>query len=171
MIKNRLYPWFAGIVATAISILNAAAGDGADAAAVATATDASKDVVIAEVPQLFKFDDLYEVSLGICVVFLFLTLWWLTLLRRKVREQAEQLKQQFERETALQKRFKDLFEHANDLVMTIDASGFVTGLNAAGEEILGCPRAKAATMKFTAFLSDDQAKPLADWAAECCRSK
>src|ERR1041384_6770186 len=97
-------------------------------------------------------DDLYEVSLGICVVFLFLTLWWLTLLRRKVKEQAEQLKSQFERETVLQKRFKDLFEHANDLVMTIDGSGFVTELNAAGEEILGCPRAKAQSIRFTAFL-------------------
>src|SRR5688572_10338019 len=86
-------------------------------------------VVAAEVPQLFRFDDLYEVSLGICVVFLFLTLWWLTLLRRKVKEQATQLKEQFERETILQKRFKDLFEHANDLVMTIDSAGFVTALN------------------------------------------
>src|SRR5205085_11832138 len=124
------------------------------------AADATKDVVMAEVPQLFKFDNVYEISLGICVVFLFLSLWWLTLLRRKVREQAAQLKDQFERETALQKRFKDLFEHANDLVMTLDKSGFVTALNMAGEEILGCPRAKAATMKFSAFISDAQVRPL-----------
>src|SRR5687767_12743498 len=71
---------------------------------------AETSVVAAEVPQLFRFDDLYEISLGICVVFLFLTLWWLMLLRRKVKEQATQLKEQFERETLLQKRFKDLFE-------------------------------------------------------------
>src|SRR5262249_46817533 len=44
-------------------------------------------------------------------------------------------------------------------------------LNAAGEEILGCPRAKAETMKFTAFLSDEQIKPLQDWAADCARNK
>src|SRR4051812_46329980 len=127
--------------------------------------------VMAEVPQLFKFDDLYEVSLGICVVFLFLSLWWLTLLRRKVKEQGEQLKEQFERETVLQKRFKDLFEHANDLVMTIDNSGFMTALNAAGEEILDCPREKPVSMKFTAFLSDEQIKPLQEWAANCAKNK
>lgn len=128
-------------------------------------------VVAAEVPQLFKFDNLYEISLGICVVFLFLTLWWLTLLRRKVKEQATQLKEQFERETVLQKRFKDLFEHANDLVMTIDSAGFVTALNAAGEQVLGCPRAKAATMKFTAFVKDEQVKGVEEWAADCARGK
>jgi PAS domain S-box-containing protein len=142
----------------------------ADGAKVSS-SDAAGDAVMAEVPQLFKFDDLYEISLGICVVFLFLTLWWLKLLRRKVKEQATQLKDQFERESALQKRFKDLFEHANDLVMTIDASGFMTALNAAGEEILGCPRAKAASMKFTAFVNDAQCKGFEEWVTACARSK
>ena len=140
-------------------------------AAAENAPTNSIEVVAAEVPQLFKFDNIYEVSLGICVVFLFLTLWWLTLLRRKVKEQAQQLKDQFERETVLQKRFKDLFEHANDLVMTIDSAGFITALNVAGEEALGCPRAKAATMKFTAFVPDEQIKPLEEWAADCARNR
>ena len=143
--RYRLFFWLVGCLsapALFFSTLAAAAGE----------DGAGTDAVVAEVPELFKFDNLYEVSLGICVVFLFLTLWWLTLLRRKVKEQAEQLKAQFERETVLQKRFKDLFEHANDLVMTIDGNGFITDLNAAGEEILGCPRAKAQSIRFTAFL-------------------
>src|SRR5678815_5393905 len=135
--KYRLFLWLAGCISATGFLFASDADTNAPAAT----------EVIAEVPQLFKFDDLYEVSLGICIVFLFLTLWWLTLLRRKVKEQAAQLKEQFERETALQKRFKDLFEHANDLVMTIDSSGFMTALNAAGEEILGCPREKAQSMK------------------------
>src|SRR5215210_6795273 len=127
--RTRLSWMFARLAVAGLfffsSIINGAAPPTADA-----------PVVAAEVPQLFRFDDLYEVSLGICVVFLFLSLWWLTLLRRKVKEQAAELKDQFERETVLQKRFKDLFEHANDLVMTIDSAGFVTALNAAGEQVL-----------------------------------
>src|SRR6476659_5378943 len=102
--RYRLFFWLVGCLsapALFFSTLAAAAGE----------DGAGTDAVVAEVPELFKFDNLYEVSLGICVVFLFLTLWWLTLLRRKVKEQAEQLKAQFERESALQKRFKDLFEH------------------------------------------------------------
>jgi PAS domain S-box-containing protein len=164
--KYRLFFRLFAAWSAAMSVLSGAA-DGAERIGAA----GTNDVVVAEVPQLFKFDDLYEVSLGICVVFLFLTLWWLTLLRRKVKEQAAQLRDQFERETALQKRFQDLFEHANDLIMTIDSSGFVSALNAAGEEILGCPRARAAAMKFTAFLNDEQVKPLQEWAANCARNR
>src|SRR5688572_31986065 len=161
--RNRLFALVVAGLSAARFVFPVAAAD--------NAPTNSTEVVAAEVPQLFKFDNIYEISLGICVVFLFLTLWWLTLLRRKVKEQAQQLKDQFERETVLQKRFKDLFEHASDLVMTIDSSGFVTSLNVAGEEVLGCPRAKAATMKFTAFVSDNQIKALEDWAANCARNK
>src|SRR3954469_16874715 len=161
--KYRLFFWFVGCLSAPAFLSTFAAA--------AVGEELANDVVIAEVPELFKFDNLYEISLGICVVFLFLSLWWLTLLRRRVKEQGEQLKEQFERETVLQKRFKDLFEHANDLVMTIDNSGFMTALNAAGEEILDCPREKAVSMKFTAFWSDEQIKPLQEWAANCAKNK
>lgn len=162
--RYRLFFWLVGCLsAPALLFSTLAAAPGGEVLA--------GETVVAEVPELFKFDNLYEVSLGICVVFLFLTLWWLTLLRRKVKEQAEQLKAQFERETVLQKRFKDLFEHANDLVMTIDRNGFITDLNAAGEEILGCPRAKAQSIRFTAFLNDDHIRLFEQWAAECSSDK
>src|SRR3954469_14769980 len=161
--KYRLFFWFVGCLSAPAFLSTFAAA--------AVGEELANDVVIAEVPELFKFDNLYEISLGICVVFLFLTLWWLTLLRRKVKEQAEQLKAQFERETVLQKRFKDLFEHANDLVMTIDRSGFVADLNAAGEEILGCPRTKAELIRFTSFLDDDHIRLFEQWAEECSRNK
>src|SRR6476620_631953 len=49
--------------------------------------------------ELFKFDDFYEVSLGVAVVFLFMAIGWSLLLRRKVREQREALREQFDRET------------------------------------------------------------------------
>lgn len=166
--RFRLFFWFVGCLTAPTIFLRALA---AEVVAADELAGPAKDAAVAEVPLLFRFDNLYEISLGICIVFLFLTLWWLTLLRRKVREQAEQLKAQFERETALQKRFKDLFEHANDLVMTIDKSGFVTALNAAGEEILGCPRDKAQSMKFSAFLSDDHVRLFEQWAIACSREK
>src|SRR5947208_1361615 len=69
--------------------------------------------------ELFKFDDFYEIFLGATVVFLFTAVWWSVLLRRKVREQREQIEQQFARETALQKRYQDLFENANDIIFML----------------------------------------------------
>src|SRR5689334_7682777 len=98
--------------------------------------------------ELFKFDDFYEVSLGTSVVFLFAAIGWSVLLRRKVREQREQIRQQFERETVLQKRYQDLFENANDIILTLDPSGFMQVLNHTGEALLGCPRERARTMRF-----------------------
>src|SRR4051812_26931173 len=79
--------------------------------------------------ELFKFDDFYEISLGTAVVFLFATIGWSALLRRKVREQAAQIREQFERENALQKRYQDLFENANDIIFTLDPTGFMQALN------------------------------------------
>jgi len=102
--------------------------------------------------ELFKFDDFYEISLGVAVVFLFMAIGWSMLLRRKVREQREALREQFARETALQQRYQDLFENANDLIFTLDPRGFMLALNHTGEVLLGCPRERARTMRLDAFL-------------------
>src|SRR6185295_240576 len=113
--------------------------------------------------ELFKFDDFYEISLGTGAIFLFAAIGWSLLLRRKVREQAAQIRNQFERESALQKRYQDLFENANDVIFTLDPSGFVQVLNHTGEALLGCPRERARTMRFDAFLAPGQNTGFESW--------
>jgi two-component system cell cycle sensor histidine kinase/response regulator CckA len=85
------------------------------------------------------------------------------LLRRKVREQREQIRRQFLREDALQKRYQDLFENANDVVFTLDPYGFMTALNHTGEALLGCPRERARTMRFDAFVLPHQRSGFEAW--------
>jgi two-component system cell cycle sensor histidine kinase/response regulator CckA len=126
-------------------------------------SSAAAEAVVAEIPELFKFDNFYEISLGISVVFLFLTLGWLAILRRKVREQAEQLREQFKRESALQKRYQELFEHANDVVLTLDRDGFIASLNKKGEEVFGCARERARTLKFSSFVNPSQISAFKVW--------
>ena len=139
--------------------------------AVARADETKTVAIAAEIPELFKFDNLYEISLGICIVLLFVTLWWLTILRRKVKEQALNIGQQFERESALQKRYQELFENASDMVLTIDQSGFITALNLTGEEVLGCTRDRARTLKLSAFLAETQVQAFESWTAHCAADK
>src|SRR5690606_917585 len=60
-----------------------------------------------------------------------LGLVWLTSLRRKVRTQTGIIRGQLLLETALAERYRDLFEHATDLVFTIDLNGNFTAANQA----------------------------------------
>jgi two-component system cell cycle sensor histidine kinase/response regulator CckA len=121
--------------------------------------------------ELFKFDDFYEISLGTGAIFLFAAIGWSLLLRRKVREQAAQIRNQFERENALQKRYQDLFENANDVIFTLDPCGFVQVLNHTGEALLGCPRERARTMRFDAFLAPGQSAPFETWLNNCIKGE
>jgi two-component system cell cycle sensor histidine kinase/response regulator CckA len=119
--------------------------------------------------ELFKFEDFYEISLGISVVLLFAAIAWSTLLRRKVREQAERIRTQFERENALQKRYQDLFENANDVILSLDPAKFILTLNHTGEVLLGCPRERARTMTFSTFLDEKQNAAFDLWLANCAK--
>jgi PAS domain S-box-containing protein len=121
--------------------------------------------------ELFKFDNLYEISLGVTVVFLFAAIWWSTLLRRKVREQSIRIREQFERETTLQKRYQELFENANDVILTLDSSGFIISLNHTGEALLGCPRERAQTMTFVTFLAPETNSLFDVWVANCAKGE
>jgi len=45
-----------------------------------------------------------------------------------------------------ERRYRELFEDANDIVFTIDGEGNFTALNRAAEDVLECPRAEGLTM-------------------------
>ena len=65
---------------------------------------------------------------------------WVIALRRRVRRQTDILRQKLEREAALEKRYRDLFENANDLVFTYDVEGRLTSMNRAAERTSGFTR-------------------------------
>jgi PAS domain S-box-containing protein len=67
-------------------------------------------------------------------------LGWVILLRHKVESQTGTLMTRLQRIAVLEERFRELFEHANDMVFTLGLRGHFTTINQAGERITGYPR-------------------------------
>jgi PAS domain S-box-containing protein len=65
---------------------------------------------------------------------------WVVTLRRQVRQQTDLVKEKLRREAALEQRYRDLVEEANDVIWTVDRSGRLLSINRAGEKMLGFER-------------------------------
>jgi PAS domain S-box-containing protein len=107
--------------------------------------------------------EFYDISLGLTTVFLLVVLYWSVTLRRRVKEQTEQIRFQLRREAALEENYRELFENANDMVYTQDLAGKFTSLNKAGEKILGCTRAEALGRNFKEFIVPDKSGNFQRW--------
>jgi PAS domain S-box-containing protein len=113
--------------------------------------------------------DFRNLSLAATSILLLLALGWSVTLRRRVREQTEQIRLQLEREVALEGKYRDLFEQANDMVYSHDLSGNLTSLNQAGERILGCPRERALRMNLREFVAPSQLAAFEPWLERCLK--
>jgi PAS domain S-box-containing protein len=115
--------------------------------------------------------DFYDISLALTAVLLLVALGWSVSLRRRVREQTEQIRLQAEREAALNEKYRDLFEQANDMVFSHDVSGKFTSVNKAGEQILGCARERVLGMRISEFVEPSQIKKVETWLDQCARGE
>ena len=115
--------------------------------------------------------DFYDISLALTAVLMLVALGWSVSLRRRVREQTEQIRRQGEREAALNEKYRDLFEQANDMVYSHDASGKFTSVNKAGEQILGCARERVLGMRLSEFVGPAQVKMVETWLDQCSRGE
>jgi PAS domain S-box-containing protein len=82
-------------------------------------------------------------ALGLAAILMtsiFAVLGWSISLRRRVRSQTETIRCRIESEAALEKRYRDLIENANDVIFVLDLNGNLKSLNCAGEQISGHPR-------------------------------
>jgi PAS domain S-box-containing protein len=64
-------------------------------------------------------------------------LFWIVSLRRRVQQQTQDLREQLDRERALEAQYRELVATANDLVVTSDADARVTSINDAGVRMTG----------------------------------
>ncbi|MGD0812938.1 MAG: PAS domain S-box protein [Verrucomicrobiota bacterium] len=62
---------------------------------------------------------------------------WVMSLRHRVKQQTVIIQERMAREAALQERYREIFEGANDLIFTLDTEGRLTSLNPAGRDALG----------------------------------
>jgi len=98
-----------------------------------------EDVVVRQRPSWWTAARVQWLLSGLAGVFL-LAVGWASILRRRVREQTEIIRRRLERESALEKRYRELIENANDLVFSLDSTGRFISINVAAERILGYSR-------------------------------
>lgn len=85
---------------------------------------------------------LLRVGAGLGLAGLILAAWSITL-RRRVAQQERKIRENLEREAALEHRYREVVENASDLVYTHDFEGKFTFFNPAAERLLGYTREEA----------------------------
>jgi PAS domain S-box-containing protein len=75
--------------------------------------------------------------LGGMAVLVIAGLGWILALRRRVTEQTHTIRQRLDEEQALSAKYQELFETANDVVVTCDVEGRLTAINRAGQLVTG----------------------------------
>jgi len=88
---------------------------------------------------------------------------WIVVLRRRVQEQTQTIRQQLLIEADLKERYVDLFENANDMVFTHDHSGKITSINKAGERLLQRERASVVGKNLLDFMPAEQQADARQW--------
>ena len=79
-------------------------------------------------------------GMGIVVV---ASLVWVLALRRRVERQTHLISDRLDQEKALRAQYQELFENANDVVVTCDNSGRLVAINRAGQHVTGYTRRSA----------------------------
>ncbi len=97
------------------------------------------DVVVLKSPSWWTLTNTVRLMLLISVLLLGAMAWGVTL-RRRVEKQTGILLRRLNQIAALEKRYRDLFENANDMIFTCGLRGHLTSLNHAGEQITGHQR-------------------------------
>lgn len=85
---------------------------------------------------------------------------WALMLRYQVRRQTRQIREHLVHTTALEERFRDLFENASDLVFTCDWAGQITQVNQTVERLTGYPREDALKMSVLQWAAPEDAAKL-----------
>ncbi|MDB6023166.1 MAG: hypothetical protein JWQ04_3023 [Pedosphaera sp.] len=97
------------------------------------------DIELLETPPWWTSRHTFTVVGGMMLA-IAVALAWVALLRRQVRTQTKLIRQKLEDEAALEERYANLFENANDMVYTHDLNGHITSINQAGERLLQLSR-------------------------------
>jgi PAS domain S-box-containing protein len=109
------------------------------------------DLQVIERPSWWTLGRVVTACAALATV-LALILFWVVLLRRKVREQTEIIRGQIQREAMLEDRYRDLFENAHDIVFSQDRRGHLTAVNGAAEEVTGYRRAELLARGLSDFI-------------------
>ncbi len=88
---------------------------------------------------------------------------WVALLRRQVRTQTQLIREKLEDEAALEERYLNLFENANDMVYTHDLAGRITSVNQTGERLLQRSREQILSRKIVDLVVPEEKAAAQNW--------
>jgi PAS domain S-box-containing protein len=121
-----------------------------------------EDVVVLRSPPWWTL----EKMLWFAGTLVFITLGaftWIAVLRRRVQEQTQTIRQQLQVEATLKDRYVNLFENANDMVFTHDLKGRITSVNTTGEQLLQRGRDEILSLNLLNLLPEDQHTIASQW--------
>ncbi len=92
---------------------------------------------------------------------------WVIALRRRVTRQTQVIGDRLESELALRAQYQELFASANDIVLTCDAGGRLTAINAAGERATGYTAPSALGMQLADIVAPESRAVFEEQLAAC----
>ncbi len=107
----------------------------------------ASDIVVLQNPSWFTPKRGLQ-ALAIILVILLAVFGWVLGLRHRVAEQAATIRQKRKREIDLENQYREIFENANDLVMSIDRDGRFIYANPAARRTLGYSEEELKTISF-----------------------
>jgi PAS domain S-box-containing protein len=113
-----------------------------------------EDIQVLESPSWWTVRHALMLAGGMTVA-IFVALAWIGSLRRQVRSQTEVIRQKLAAEIALETRYRELFENANDLLFTVNQDGQCLAVNHAVEEFFGLSRQQVLDKNLADLVSPD----------------
>jgi PAS domain S-box-containing protein len=123
---------------------------------------APRDVELLETPPWWTSRHALALAGGMMLAII-ITSAWVALLRRQVRTQTALIRQNLQDEAALEERYRNLFDNANDIVYTHDRAGRLTSINQTGERLLQGSRKEILSRNLLDFVASDQQAAARQW--------
>jgi two-component system, LuxR family, sensor kinase FixL len=120
------------------------------------------DVAVLQWPPWWNLQKLLWAMAILGVIALAAAVWGVVL-RRRVQAQTKIIREKLQVEADLKARYENLFENANDMVITCDLAGHITSVNQTGEQLLGRRREDIVTKKLVEFVADEQRAAAVQW--------
>jgi PAS domain S-box-containing protein len=127
-----------------------------------------EDIVLLETAPWWTSRHSLAVAGGMMLAII-ITSAWVALLRRQVQTQTKLIRQKLKDEAALEERYRNLFENANDIVYTHDRAGRITSINQTGERLLQLPRQEVLSRSLVDFVVKDQQAAARQWLENVVR--
>jgi PAS domain S-box-containing protein len=108
-------------------------------------------------------------GLGVAATLVLAALVWAETLQREVRDQTGVLLERLGRITALEERYRELFENAHDVVFACGLHGRLISLNKAGETLSGYSRREVIGRPILDFIAPGQRFAVAETLSDLAK--